>query len=121
MYYKYLIFIPLIALTALYQLRSAAHQQLGLDEGGHVAPLTPGTTARAAGAQGLPGWGSRAGTGQGQQQLQPGQQQRQQQVAQAQQQKLAVLLPCWKDCAQAAVLILYLSSLLRQQGMQLIF
>lgn len=33
-----------------------------------------------------------------------------------QHEQLAVLLPCWSDCAQGSILVLYLSNLLRQQG-----
>lgn len=101
------------SLTFLYQLRLAAIQQLedsaGEGFGGGGPPDDErrlGIYRRWGGSNrdlALPNWRGRAGGGA----LRP---------PPAQTQRLAVLLPCASNCPAASILVVYLSHLLRQQG-----
>ena len=100
--------IAVATLTILYELRLfglAARTQLSLDAAGSldgeeeagVFPLDGTDLAR------IPNWRGKVGGGKPLKQP-------------TQREKLAVLLPCWSDCPQASILVVYLSSLLMQQG-----
>lgn len=91
--YPLLAAVGLASVVVLYQMRHVARQQLELERAGGAGRDLP------AGCEGA---GEPAGE--------------QQRRAPAQEQRLAVLLPCWADCPQASILVVYLSGLLRQQG-----
>ncbi len=108
--YSLISIVTVSALTILYEVRLyglAAHEQLSLDvESGFGGPASeePGVyPLDGADLAKIPKWRGKAGGGQPTKRP-------------TQAQKLGVLLPCWADCSQASILVLYLSSLLMQQG-----